>query len=241
MPSQCVLQTDSSNLFIKQRRRNKGKKQYQPAAHAQKDDRPLLRVREGKARFYINLWDYLDSGLFLDHRPVRRKVAELASGKSLLNLFCYTATATVQAALAGARRSISVDMSKTYLNWARKNFALNHINNEHHQLLQADCMTWIYQCRQGFDVILLDPPSFSNSKRMQGVLDIQRDHVALIKRCMELLKIGGTVVFSNNLRRFCLDSQALSEYSIKDITAHTLDLDFQGKRDIHHCWLIRTQ
>lgn len=230
-----VFNVDADKISVKQRRRNPGKQQYEKLRDDPFDH--MLVVEEGPARFYVNLWAYLDTGVFLDHRLVRQKVAELAAGKRLLNLFCYTATATVQAALAGATSSISVDMSRTYLQWARRNFQLNKLGPRH-ELVQADCLSWLWACREPFDVILLDPPSFSNSKRMTDVLDVQRDHVKLIRRCVELLKPGGTLVFSTNLKRFKLDCDELADLELSDISKSTIDLDYQRHPDIHQCFLI---
>ncbi|GAB1259579.1 bifunctional 23S rRNA (guanine(2069)-N(7))-methyltransferase RlmK/23S rRNA (guanine(2445)-N(2))-methyltransferase RlmL [Aurantivibrio plasticivorans] len=224
------------HIHVKQRRRNKGKQQYEKLGSDPFTDQ--FTIREGKANFWVNLDSYLDTGIFLDHRPVRQLVAELSLGQRLLNLFCYTATATVQAALGGASSSVSVDMSRTYLRWAEKNFRTNKLSDRH-ELVQADCLAWLKACREPFDVILLDPPSFSNSKRMDEVLDIQRDHVSLIKRCMELLNPKGTLVFSNNLRSFKLDNEALDKFDVSDITVDTLDKDFQRNSKIHQCFLIR--
>lgn len=231
-----------NNISVKQRRRTKGKSQYERLS----DDpfATMMEVREGPARLAVNLWAYLDTGLFLDHRPVRRRIAELAQGKRFLNLFCYTASATVHAAIGpsgkkGAKASVSVDMSRTYLQWARRNFQLNGINEKHHELVQADCLTWLENCREGFDVIMLDPPSFSNSKRMEGVLDVQRDHVSMIQRCRELLLPGGTLVFSTNLRRFKLDESLSARYEVEDISSATIDKDFQRNPKIHQCFLLR--
>ncbi|WP_111641889.1 bifunctional 23S rRNA (guanine(2069)-N(7))-methyltransferase RlmK/23S rRNA (guanine(2445)-N(2))-methyltransferase RlmL [Marinimicrobium alkaliphilum] len=231
-----VLDIPSNRISYKQRRRNKGTQQYEKLAQRPNGD--VISVREGQARLHINLWQYLDCGLFLDHRPVRQMIAERANGKRFLNLFCYTATASVHAAQAGARFTLSVDMSRTYLDWARKNLALNGLSEARNRLEQADCVQWLEQNDQLFDLILLDPPSFSNSKRMEDVLDIQRDHVALIKRAMQSLAAGGTLFFSNNLRSFTLDTEALADFNIKDISAQTLDPDFQRNRKIHQCWLI---
>ncbi len=233
-----ALHVDEHRLFIKQRRQNKGKQQYEKLSDGQ-ENRALIAVKEGSATLLVNLWSYLDCGLFLDHRPVRKRIAQLAAGKQFLNLFCYTASATVQAALAGAISSVSVDMSRTYIDWARKNFEANHINLKRHSLVQEDCLVWLKQCRQGFDVIMLDPPSFSNSKRMIDVLDIQRDHADLVHRCMDLLNPGGTLIFSNNLRSFKLDKMLEQKYAIECITEKTLDPDFKRNPKIHHCWLIR--
>jgi 23S rRNA (guanine2445-N2)-methyltransferase / 23S rRNA (guanine2069-N7)-methyltransferase len=226
---------DTKHMSLKQRRRNPGKLQYERLQENPLDK--LITVREGDAHFLVNLWAYLDTGLFLDHRLVRQKVAELALGKRLLNLFCYTASATVQAAIGGAVSSVSVDMSNTYLQWAQKNFTLNKLSPRH-ALVQADCLQWLNACREPFDVILLDPPSFSNSKRMEAVLDVQRDHPKLISRCMDLLNPGGTLVFSTNLKRFKMDYAQLAHCRIDDITAATIDRDFQRHRNIHQCFLI---
>ncbi len=234
-----ALELDKEHIFTKQRRRNKGKQQYEKTTKTANDNRAELVVQEGQASILVNLWSYLDTGLFLDHRPVRQLIAQGSKGKSFLNLFCYTATATLHAALAGASTSVSVDMSRTYIDWARRNYENNNVDLEQHQLVQENCLMWLQECRQGFDMILLDPPSFSNSKRMDDVLDIQRDHVDLIKRCMELLNPGGTLIFSNNLRTFKLDSDALSGYQIDNITDKSLDPDFKRNRKIHHCWLIK--
>jgi len=233
-----ALTLDSDDLFVKQRRRNKGKEQYTPL---EKNDRELIEVTENNATLLINLWSYLDSGLFLDHRPVRQLIRDLVKNKSFLNLFCYTATASVHAALAGASSSVSVDMSNTYIEWARKNYSKNTINPLRHTLVVQDCLVWLQNCRQGFDVILLDPPSFSNSKRMEGVLDIQRDHVTLIQRCMDILNPGGTLIFSNNLRSFSLDPVISDRFIVNNISDKTIDPDFQRNRKIHQCWLIRSK
>ncbi len=233
----AVLQLPADRISVKRRRRTAGSEQYQKLAAD--SARELLVVREGEARFYIDLWTYLDTGLFLDHRPLRRRVAALAAGRRLLNLFCYTGSISVAAALAGAAASVSVDLSRTYLDWAGKNFRLNRIDEQSHQRVQADCFEWLRKCRQAFDIIVLDPPSFSNSKRMQGVLDVQRDHVGLIRRCMELLNPGGTLIFSTNLRSFKLRREELSDYALENISAATLDKDFARNRKIHQCWLVR--
>ncbi|WP_317928693.1 bifunctional 23S rRNA (guanine(2069)-N(7))-methyltransferase RlmK/23S rRNA (guanine(2445)-N(2))-methyltransferase RlmL [Halioxenophilus sp. WMMB6] len=231
-----VLQPDLDKISIKQRRRNKGKQQYERAEQA---SHRTLVMREGDAQLEVNLWDYLDTGLFLDHRPVRKLIAEQALNKKFLNLFCYTATASVQAALGGARETVSVDMSHTYLEWAKRNFAKNNLRSNKHRFEQADCIEWLQRCREGFDLILLDPPTFSNSKRMQGVLDIQRDHPALIKRCMELLTADGLLIFSNNLRSFKLDNTLAEAYKVVDYHEQSIDPDFKRNQKIHQCWLLQ--
>jgi len=231
-----VLDIPAAHISYKQRRRNKGASQYEKVS-----DRPtgdVFSVREGQAKLHVNMWQYLDTGLFLDHRLVRLMIAHLAKDARFLNLFCYTATASVHAALGGARYTVSVDMSNTYLNWARKNYALNGLSESRNRLEQADCLKWLTENDQQFDLILLDPPSFSNSKRMEDVLDVQLDHVGMIEQAMRALSENGTLIFSNNLRSFKLDEGALSAYTIKDISVATIDEDFKRNARIHQCWLI---
>ncbi|ACE83336.1 bifunctional 23S rRNA (guanine(2069)-N(7))-methyltransferase RlmK/23S rRNA (guanine(2445)-N(2))-methyltransferase RlmL [Cellvibrio japonicus] len=232
-----ALDIPVSHISYKQRRRNKGSSQYEKLNERPTGD--LFSVQEGQAKLHINLWQYLDTGLFLDHRPVRHMIANMARDKRFLNLFCYTATASVHAAMGGARYTVSVDMSNTYLNWARKNFALNGLSEARNRLEQADCLKWLENNDQQFDLILLDPPSFSNSKRMEDILDIQRDHVEMIHNAMRSLSEEGTLIFSNNLRNFKLDLEALGAYNIEDISARTIDEDFKRNPKIHQCWLIR--
>jgi 23S rRNA (guanine2445-N2)-methyltransferase / 23S rRNA (guanine2069-N7)-methyltransferase len=190
----------------------------------------------------VNLWDYLDTGLFLDHRITRARFAEHATDRDVLNLFCYTGTASALAALHNARTTTSVDLSNTYLDWAAENFHLNTIQlGAKHRLIQADVRDWLAQAQRSnehFDVIFLDPPSFSNSKRMEGVLDIQRDHVELIRDCLALLRENGELIFSTNLRRFKLDQAALADLQIEDWNSSTLPEDFKRNPRIHQCWRI---
>lgn len=228
-------------LFFKERRRQKGDSQYQPVKSRQQRnqrDGSAFVVTEGPCRFEVNLSDYLDSGLFLDHRPVRRLLGDMAAGKRFLNLFCYTAAATVHAALGGASSSISVDMSNSYLEWASRNFVLNKLDQERHQLMRADCLDWLAKGQGEFDLIFLDPPTFSNSKKMEGVLDIQQDHPRLIAQAMAILARGGTLVFSNNYRKFELSDSVTADYLVENITSQTFDPDFQRNQKIHNCWLI---
>lgn len=231
-----ALDVPIQNISYKQRRRNKGTMQYEKLTEIPTGE--LFSVVEGESKLHINMWQYLDTGLFLDHRIVRDMIAENAKDARFLNLFCYTASASVRAAMAGARYTVSVDMSNTYLNWARKNFALNGLSESKNRLEQADCLKWLEENDQQFDVILLDPPSFSNSKRMEDILDVQRDHVGMIQQCMRALAEDGTLIFSNNLRTFKLDKDALAAYTIKDISAQTIDEDFKRNPKIHQCWLI---
>lgn len=237
---ETALQPDRQLVFTKVRERQLGARQYQPLAAPGGSGRRV--VAEGAARFEVDLDAYLDTGLFLDHRPVRRMLAELAPGKRFLNLFCYTATATVQVALAGAHSSLSLDLSNTYLDWARRNFALNGIDADRHRLQRADCLRWLAEppaADLSFDLILLDPPTFSNSKRMEETLDVQRDHGDLIRACMARLAPGGTLVFSTNFRRFRLADEVAGEFCVEDVSAATLDPDFRRDARIHRCWRIR--
>jgi len=235
-----VLEVSPEHVYIKQRERQSGKAQYQK--HAASGER--FQVREGRAQLWVNLRDYLDTGLFLDHRPVRRLLAEMSPGKRFLNLFCYTATATVQAALGteaegGATDSVSVDLSNTYLEWARENFALNRLDPSRHRVVRDDCLRWLETAGSEFDLIFLDPPTFSNSKKMDATLDIQRDHVRLVELAMARLAPGGTLVFSNNQRRFVLEASLAERFAVEDISAKTFDPDFTRRPDLHHCFLIR--
>lgn len=222
-------------IHYKERRRQKGDSQYERSAEGASD---IIEVSEGRARFEVNLSDYLDTGLFLDHRPVRALIGELVKGKCFLNLFCYTASATVQAALAGAKSSLSIDMSNTYLDWAERNFALNSLNSSQHQLLRADCTKWLETEGELFDVIFLDPPTFSNSKKMDSVLDIQRDHGDMIRATMAKLAPQGVLIFSNNFRKFKLDTLTERQFSCENITPQTLDKDFERNPRIHNVWKI---
>lgn len=230
----CLFEVAPKDIALKTRRRNRGSAQYEKLS-AEGD---FFVANEGAAKLWVNLYDYLDTGLFLDHRPLRLRLYEELQGKKFLNLFCYTASATVHAALGGAAETTSVDMSKTYLDWARRNFELNKLNVYKNKLIQGDCLKWLEACREGFDVIMLDPPTFSNSKRMEGILDVQRDHLQLIKRCMELLNNGGRLYFSTNLRGFKLDHEGLSGYAVRDITDESLDPDFERNRKIHHLYWV---
>lgn len=231
-----VLEVAPENLFLKVRRRQKGSSQYE----RQGETGEFFEVREDGCRYLVNFTDYLDTGLFLDHRPIRRLIHEFAPGKRFLNLFGYTGTATVQAAAGGAAATLTVDMSKTYLEWARRNLALNGFGAPSHELVQADCLVWLEEqaagaCRQ-FDLIFLDPPTFSNSKRMRATFDVQRDHVQLIHTAARLLAPGGTLLFSTNFRAFRLDAAALADLRHEEITRETIPQDFARNPRIHRTW-----
>ncbi|MCA6129422.1 MULTISPECIES: bifunctional 23S rRNA (guanine(2069)-N(7))-methyltransferase RlmK/23S rRNA (guanine(2445)-N(2))-methyltransferase RlmL [Thalassolituus] len=228
-----VTGVPAEQIVLKRRERQTGRKQYEKY----NDEKSTMVVREGQVQLQVNLKDYLDTGLFLDHRPTRLEIAQLAKGKRFLNLFCYTATASVHAAAVGAHCT-SVDMSRTYLNWGRENFRLNKINDELHKFIQADCLQWLREDKGSYDIIFMDPPTFSNSKRMEGVLDIQRDHVDLIRLAMARLAPGGTMIFSNNLRKFDMDAEALSEFTIVDVSAKSIPTDYARRTNIHVCYHI---
>ncbi len=231
-----VFGVPPERIAVKQRRRGKGGSKY-----GRMDARgEMVEVGEGGLRFLVNLTDYLDTGLFLDHRLVRAKLRELAHGKRFLNLFAYTATASVYAAAGGARETISVDLSATYLDWASRNLALNGFSGRDHRLAQADAMTWLREDRTRYGLIYVDPPTFSNSKRTEDDFDVQRDHVALLMACADRLESDGVLVFSNNFRRFKLDHDALStHFEIQDWSAASVPFDFERHADIHGCWLLR--
>lgn len=229
-----VLELPSGALHIKQRVRQKGVSQYQ-----RQDKRgELKQVKEGDLQFLVNLSDYIDTGLFLDHRPTRKLLRSLAQGKRFLNLFAYTGTASVYAAAGGAIETTTVDMSRTYLEWAKKNMRLNGFDGEQHRMLQVDVMAWLYQSQAEYDLIFLDPPSFSNSKGMEGTFDIQRDYVDILRRVAGMLAPGGVLIFSNNLRSFKMAAEELPELNIKEISDRTLPLDFARNPRIHNCWHI---
>lgn len=232
-----TLSVPAGQIVLKSRMAQKGKDQYSK----RDESREFKQVREGPALFWVNLKDYLDTGLFLDHRPMRRWMFDNADGARVLNLFCYTASVTVYAALGGARSSLSLDMSATYLRWAKRNYELNDVDEDRHTLRRVDCTQWLREegDEHGFDIIFLDPPSFSNSKNMDGVLDIQRDHEELIELSMRKLSANGVLIFSNNLRKFKLASGLKKRYQVEDWNRRSLDKDFERNPRIHHCWSIR--
>ncbi|HKU88855.1 MAG TPA: bifunctional 23S rRNA (guanine(2069)-N(7))-methyltransferase RlmK/23S rRNA (guanine(2445)-N(2))-methyltransferase RlmL [Steroidobacteraceae bacterium] len=226
-------------IHLRQRRRTSRGEQYEKLG--QQADFKL--VEEGGLRFWVNFTDYLDTGLFLDHRITRARLREAAGRRRFLNLFAYTGSATVYAAAGRARETTTVDMSATYLDWAQRNLAVNGFSGAHHELVQADCIAWLKDAvaeRRQYDLIFLDPPTFSNSKRMDDVLDVQRDHRALIDRCMALLAPGGKLVFSNNAQKFKLDAEIGQSYKVTDISRATLPKDFERNPRIHQCFELES-
>ncbi|MEA3180487.1 MAG: rRNA (guanine2069-N7)-methyltransferase / rRNA (guanine2445-N2)-methyltransferase, partial [Gammaproteobacteria bacterium] len=240
-----VTGVPEERIHVRTRRRSKRGEQYRKV-----DEQANFHyVMEGGLKFRVNFDDYLDTGLFLDHRMTRARLREAARGKRFLNLFAYTGTATVYAAAGGAASTTTVDLSRTYLDWAQRNLAINGLlDNEkaghQHGLVQADCREWLQESvsnRERYDLIFLDPPTFSNSKRMEGVLDVERDHGALIDACGKLLAPGGLLVFSTNAQRFKLDDALEARYDIRDISGATLPRDFERNPRIHRCFEIRTE
>lgn len=231
-----VLSVPTDKVIIKTRAKQKGKDQYQRVEQTKKS----LVVTEYGAKLKVNLWDYLDTGLFLDHRKTRQIVAKKSKGKSLLNLFAYTGSVSLQAALHGADSVTTVDMSNTYLSWAQDNFALNNLSGHKYQFVQADCLQWLKKNEQRFDVLFIDPPTFSNSKRMGESFDVQRDHVSLITDALKSLAPGGELIFTNNKRNFKMDFDAVAALGlhVTEMTDKTRDKDFQRNKHIHNSWLI---
>ncbi len=250
-----VLEIPPERLHYKLRQSQKGSSQYQ----RQNDTARLHTVLEHGCRLQVNFDDYLDTGLFLDHRPMRLRLQHEAAGQRVLNLFCYTGAASVHAAVGKASATVSLDLSNTYLDWAQRNLQLNGFRAQlferpppdgerlpKHSLIRADCRDWLHNQAQRpqppqFDLIFLDPPTFSNSKKMEGNFDIRRDHTDLLTDTLRLLAPGGTLYFSTNRRGFKLDAAVIEAYEIQDITAKTLDEDFKRPPPAHRCWAIRTR
>ena len=225
-------------IFIKTRARQEGKNQYTKQSTASK----RFIVQEGKAKILVNLTDYLDTGLFLDHRQIRLRIAQEARGKHFLNLYSYTSTASLHAALGGAASTTSVDLSNTYLSWSKENFVLNGLTVDHadeqHQFFASDCFEWLKEGHEQYDLIFIDPPTFSNSKKFYGTFDVQRDHLSLLKRAMNRLTTDGTLYFSNNYRGFEMDEEILAFFDVEEITSETIGPDFKRNQKIHRAWKI---
>ena len=234
-----VLGLPREKVFIKTRAKQKGQTQYEKQSEVSK----RFIVQEGDIRVFINVTDYLDTGLFLDHRPMRLRIAAEAKGKHFLNLYSYTSTASVHAAVAGAASTTSVDLSNTYLNWSKQNFALNGLTVDHadqqHQFFDADVFEWLKEGHETYDLIFIDPPTFSNSKKFQGTFDVQRDHASLLKRAMNRLSNGGTLYFSNNFQKFEFDEELAARFDVQEITPSTIGFDFKRNQKIHRAWQMR--
>lgn len=232
-----TLAVGRDNIFFKLRQRAKGGQQYDKLAWVERE----FEVEENGVTFLVNLTDYLDTGLFPDHRATRLKVGQTSEGKRVLNLFAYTCSFSVYAVVGGAELVTSVDLSNTYLDWGKRNFRANGADPEQHEFIRADVKKWLTEpAQQTYDIIILDPPTFSNSKAMTDVLDTQRDHLALIEGCMRRLNPEGILYFSTNNRRFKLDEAAVSEIAdCKEITKQTSPPDYR-KRIPHRCWELRS-
>jgi 23S rRNA (guanine2445-N2)-methyltransferase / 23S rRNA (guanine2069-N7)-methyltransferase len=229
-----VFEVPRDHIALKTRLRGKGGSKYGVIERRGE----VLQVREDGLLFEVNLFDYLDTGLFLDHRPVRRHLRQLAAGRRMLNLFGYTGSASVHAAAGGAASTTTVDLSATYLDWAGRNLALNGFAGGTHRLVQADTLRWLAAERGRYDLIFCDPPTFSNSTRA-GDFDVQRDHPALLSAALERLSQGGLLVFSTNSRRFQLDEEALAGNDIRELGAAMLPPDFARNPRIHRVWEVR--
>ncbi len=230
----AVMGAHREQVFLRTRARQKGASQYQKLGQR----RDLMVVHEGNARLLVDLRAYLDTGLFLDHRPVRLRLGQEAAGKRFLNLFGYTGAATIHAAVGGARQSVTVDASNNYLQWAGENLALNGFATLRHRLERGDVMSWLADCHEQFDLVFCDPPTFSNSKSRDDFV-VQRDHVELIRRIMRRLEPGGVLYFSCNFRRFELDAEIRRWYQVEDMSRGSIPPDFQRHQDIHHLFSIR--
>ncbi|BHH85481.1 bifunctional 23S rRNA (guanine(2069)-N(7))-methyltransferase RlmK/23S rRNA (guanine(2445)-N(2))-methyltransferase RlmL [Desulforhopalus sp. 52FAK] len=230
-----VLGVRSNRIFVKRRERQKGARQYEKKDSKKK----MYEVREGACSILVNFTDYLDTGLFLDHRPVRERIYREAQGKRFLNLFAYTGTATVHAAMGGAATTTTVDLSSTYLDWARRNLAVNGFSEVKHRIEQGDCVQWLGTGHSKFDLIFMDPPTFSNTKKDKRVFDVQRDHLHLIDLATQRLDTEGLLIFSTNFRKFKLDEEVEKRWEVKEITPQTIPFDFSRNKRIHRCWEIR--
>jgi 23S rRNA (cytosine1962-C5)-methyltransferase len=231
-----VLKVSGENIFLKLRQKKPGRLgQYQKTA----ERRSEFVVEENKLKFIVNLSDYLDTGLFLDHRVTREKVRAEANNKKVLNLFSYTGSFSVYAASAEANEVVTVDLSKTYLDWAKRNMQLNRfIDLSRYKFIQADVLQYLDTVSENyFDIIILDPPTFSNSKRMENILDIQRDHVKLINDCLRILRPSGKIYFSTNYKKFVLEKASIQSSFMEDITKQTTPFDFDGRIN-RVCYLI---
>lgn len=230
-----VTQIPSDHIFTKRRQRwDRRSEQYEKFG----EDSFITWQQENGLCLKINLTDYLDTGLFLDHRPLRRKVLETAEGKSVLNLFSYTGSFSLMAAAGRAKKVTTVDLSNTYINWAKENFQKNELPVSAHRFIVSDVMQFLKEDREQYDLVITDPPSFSNSKKMKGTWDTQRDHNKMLALIYERLLPDATVYFSNNLRSFEPEFNHLSYRSVVDITNRTVPEDFRNKQ-IHHCFELR--
>ncbi|WP_413289145.1 class I SAM-dependent methyltransferase [Bdellovibrio sp. HCB337] len=233
----ALFKTTDDKIIIKKRERQEGVQQYEKLDRREE----YFPIRESQAQLLVNLYDYLDTGLFLDHRPMRQTIFKSSQGKRFLNLFCYTGSVSVFAALGGAKTT-SVDMSQTYLAWAQENFKQNQIPVSEHEFVNMNALEYLSQ-KQGrelFDVIFLDPPTFSNSKKMEEAFEVEKDQDFLVEKAMGLLRPEGILYFSNNKRKFKLSENILKHYQIRDISKESIPQDFHDQK-IHHCFEIKNK
>lgn len=227
-----LFSVDRKQIIYKERQRQSGSEQYTKRSRTNK----RMEVREHQAKFLVNLHDYLDTGLFLDHRPLRQIIFKEAAAKKVLNLFSYTGSISVMAALGGGTVT-SVDMSATYMDWAKDNFKANGLDLSKHFFIQDNALEYLADCSEKFDLIILDPPTFSNSKKMEESFDVERDQIPLLEDTMRLLTPNGVLYFSNNKRKFRMDRGLEDRYLIQDITSRTIPEDFHDQ-SIHNCFKI---
>lgn len=235
-----IMELPANHIFYKVRRRQRGQSQYERQAKTDE----FYRVIEGGCQLWVNFSDYLDTGLFLDHRNTRLWIENNSKGKDFLNLFGYTGSASIHAAVGGAKSTTTIDLSNTYLDWAQRNLELNHLENGDHRIQRADAARWLQNqihesSPKQYDLIFMDPPTFSNSKSTTERFDIQRDHWKLINDAMKLLREDGLLIFSTNFRKFKLDQKLTSKFDFREITQRTIPEDFRRKGKIHRCWEIR--
>lgn len=233
----ALFKADPEAIYWRSRIKREKRQQYEKAG----DTHEFFTVREYGVKFKVNLLDYLDTGLFLDHRETRKLVAKECAGKRVLNLFAYTCSFSVHAALAGASYTKSVDMSNTYTAWGRENFKLNSISLINHDIVRADCMKFLdeeVRARKKYDVIIIDPPTISRSKKMEGMFDVQLDYIFLLSKALQLLSKEGVIFFSTNSRKFVFDKIAFASATIEEISYKTLPIDFHDPK-IHRCWKIK--
>lgn len=234
-----ILETKQEHVVLKTRKKQGGLAQYEKQ---DKKDHKVV-VTESGLKFIINMYDYIDTGLFLDHRYTRQLIKKLAKKRSFLNLFAYTGSVTVYAAAGGASTTTTVDMSNTYLNWAQENLSINGYSGDRHRFVRDDCLHWLKQAveeNKKYQLIFIDPPTFSNSKKMSRSLDIGRDHFELLKDCLSLLTDDGQIIFSTNAKNFKLDEKIKDCCFIREITAITTTEDFRRK-PLHRCWCLAKQ
>lgn len=236
---QTVTNVNVDKIVVKKRERQEGSNQYEKIAEVGH----TFWINEGSAKLKVNLHDYLDTGLFLDHRPMRHWVFKNCSGKRFLNLFCYTGSVTVFAALGKAAETVSVDMSATYLSWAMENLKANGHpeagnTQSNHKFIQENALEFLAEHKGEYDLIFLDPPTFSNSKRMDSSFEVERDQDYLIENCMRLLSPHGLLIFSNNKRKFKLSEAITSKFAVQDMTEKSIPMDYHDQK-IHKCFFIR--